>query len=328
MRTITTTYDYTITAPDASAFVFSPNVLTVTVGSSMAVYETVTIVGNGITHSRKCINRVAKFDLSVIFRSKFATDRILTYANASTDPYYTDSFNVVVTVDEYDTNVPFKLRWGALQHDAPAMTTAYNTGIRFPYWPAMPVLFNSEVSHAWKVLYYDATNVTATNAQFVMPPALTDSDLRLDCGTGETVTQTTYFYPVTCPTDGRYLRWVDALGRLWHYMFYPSREQGIATQTAGGSRKRNYPTDYTDSQAGRDVKLSIAKQRTFPCFASVDSSIAHIVGSIIASPEVWWYISGRWVRVNIADTTFAPETGYMSDIEFTVELPADYIQEL
>lgn len=325
MRTITTTYDYTVTAPDVYTFVFSPNVLTVTVGSSHSVDEAVKIAANGVTHSRKCINRVAKFDLSIIFRSKFASDITLTYTNASTDPYYAASFNVVVTVDGDATSVPFELRWGALQHDD-SFSDAYNNGIRFPFWPTFPLLLNSESQYSG----HDAVSstITASAGQMVNIPNTQLTAFTYQTYRGGSGIQSTLFYPETCPTDGRYLRWVDSHGRLWHYMFYPSREQGIATQTAGGSRKRNYATDYTDSQSGRDVKLSIAKQRTFPCFASVDSSIAAIVGSVIASPDVCWWVSGRWVRVSIADTSFAPETGYMSDIEFIVELPADYIQEL
>jgi hypothetical protein len=156
MRTITITGDPTpakdvvIVAPDEYAFVFAPNTMTFTVGSGYATTEEVTITSNGITLKRNCINRVCKFDLSVIFKSYFKLSQFpIVYGVTSGDPPVTDPEaddpfvveNVAVTVTAGTTtdDVDFYLRWGALQFDRPAIKAAYT----FPFWTGYPSLVNT-----------------------------------------------------------------------------------------------------------------------------------------------------------------------------------------
>ena len=324
MRTITGT-DFSISAPDLYAFIFAPNIITVTLGTSYAVDEIVTLSGNGLTFTRSAINRVVKFDMMPIFESKFPnTDFNIHPVSAVVDPLFATSFNCTVTADGNSATVPFSLRWGAIQHDE-AISYA---NIRFPFWPTFPLVVNSHLEH-----YYWSHNVGAgaTGSIPVLIPISTSSGFTYTVTNGA-LTQNTVYYPLTCPTDGRYLSWIDQHGRVWCFMFEKNRMQGILSDVSGsgsGSGSiRRFPVDYTNSQTGRDLVTKKDKQRTFQCYATVDNDIFNIVASVVASPFVHWYTAGRWVRVQIQPTQVLQQDGFMSDIEFTVELPKDYVQRL
>lgn len=321
MRTIITAYDFSIYAPDEYAFIFSPNIMTITLGASYAANAQVTITDNGVTLSRRAINRIVKFDLMPIFESKFPNSDfdITTFLN-NNDPFFAGAFNIGINVASVTQTVAFSLRWGALQHDDVINYADY----KFPFWPTMPLAINNYLKHTYwehnsggsfvgyspQLLHFFTTN------QFVY----TISD-------GANVQNVTY-YPVNCPSDGRYLRWVDSYGRVVNFMFYANKNEGILTSVEEGSKIRRYPSDYTDSGKGRDVAQIKAKKRTFTCFASVDTDIFGIVASVVASPIVYMYMPGRWIRVNVQPTQIIPSTSWMSDIEFTIELPEDYTQRL
>lgn len=320
MRTITGT-DFSISAPDAYTFIFAPNIITVTLGSSYAVDEVVTLAGNGLTFSRLAINRVVKFDMMPIFESKFPnTDFNIHPASAVADPFFAASFNCTVTVDGNNATIPFSLRWGAIQLDE-AISYA---DIRFPFWPTMPLVVNSHLEH-----YYWAHNVGAgaNGATPVIIPISTSTGFTYTITNG-TLIQNTVFYPATCPTDGRYLSWIDQHGRVWSFMFEKNRMQGIQSDISKSGSIRRFPVDYTDSATGRELATKKDKQRSFQCYATVDNDIYDIIASVVASPFVHWYTSGRWVRVQIQPVQLAQQDGWMSDIEFTVELPKDYVQRL
>lgn len=327
MRTIYGS-DYTIIGPDAYTFIFAPNILTVTLGTSYAANQLVTLVGNGVTLSRRAINRVAIFDLMPILETPFTTTDFAIVYSASpnpTDPLYRFSFNTTVTAGASAVTVPFEIRWGALQHDD-AFTINFNNNITFPYWTGKPLVLNTEVQHSFK--YVPELSLTANPGEMINIPTSTNIDFTFAVGAGSTNYQVTNFKKQTCPADGRYLRWIDQRGRIWHYMFNPNRMQGVQTTTAHEGAISRFAVDYTDSEKGQSLPQRKLSQRSFQCFATVDNDIYHIVSSIVKSPFVHWFIAGRWVRVTITPTTLAPDTGWMSDIEFTVELPTDYTQRL
>ena len=320
MRTITSSANFSISAPDAYAYIFSPNVLTVTLGSgTWPANQLVYLIGNGITLSRRAIGHVVRFDLMPIFESKFAnTDFNL--ATSTSDALYAVPFNCVVSVGGNITYVSFALRWGALQHDS---TISY-AAIRFPFWPNKPLTLNNSLEYtSW------AHTIGGGNSGTDVLQLVVDTTVQFTYTvTNGASSQVTTFYPVSCPTDGHYLQWVDATGRIWQYMFNPSRMNGTTRTTSNDGSILRFPVDYTDSTKGRDLPVKKPKQRTFQCFASVDNDIYDIVASVVSSPIVFYHTAGRWVRVTIAPTSIQPDAGWMSDIEFTVELPRDYIQRL
>lgn len=321
MRNITTAYDFSIIAPNSYAYIFSPNVLTVTLGTSYAANAVVSISGNSVTLSRRAINRVVLFDLMPIFESKFpSNDFNLAPSSAIVDPMYGTSFNVVVSVGSSSHPVPFSLRWGAMQHDENPSYSA----IRFPYWTGKPFCINSSLEHNY---WTHSIGGGASGTTPLLIPISTTSQFTYTVEQDFNV-KTTTFFPVTCPSDGYYLRWVDTYGEVHYYMFYKSRERGIAAAISQKTTMNRYPNEYTDSTIGRNVPTAKDRERSFNCFASVENEIYGIISSIASSLIVHYYVAGRWVRVNVAPLTIAPQVGLMSDIEFTVELPKDYMQRL
>lgn len=323
MRTITGAASFTISAPDAFTYIFSPNVLTVTLASNVwDANQIVIIVGNGLTFTRRAIGHVARFDLMPIFESKFPdTDFDLYPASGFGDRFFADDFNIAVSVGGNVTNVPFRLRWGALQHDE-VMSYA---SIKFPFWVGKPLAINNSVDHAFWQHNIDGG---ASGTGVITLRADSTAQFIYLVGLGQ-LSQSTTYYPVTCSsTNGHYLQWIDQRGRIWQYMFTPNRVNGTATEVNSSGGLKRYPVDFTDSTKGRDLPARKDKQRTFQCFASVDIDIFPIVASVVASPIVRLWAQNRWVRVTIAPQTITPDVGWMSDIEFTVELPRDYVQRL
>jgi hypothetical protein len=328
MRTITGVLNgSTIEAPEYNSFAFAPNLLTVTLNSSnFSATQQVTVALNGITLARNCINYVAVFDLNALFQSLYNTDFPLVDTNASPDPFAViQAFaSPTITADEYTYELLFTNRWGALQFDETIADT-YPTALRFPFWAGMPLLLNSESNYTG----HDAvgSTITAVFGEMIKIPTTQTAEFNYITYRGGEGRQQTTFYPASCPT-GRYLRWVDTHGRLWHYMFHPNKNDGMQMATSAGNRILRYPKENTVSTSGNGVILSKAIQRTFSCSANVERDILHIVASIAGSPFVQWYTQGRWVRVNVANGTFPFGGGYLSEVEITVELPANYIQRI
>jgi hypothetical protein len=328
MRTITITgsptpgKDVVIVAPDEYAFVFAPNTMTVTVGSGYATTEEVTITSNGITLKRNCINRVCKFDLSVIFKSYFKTAKFdIDYALDVYDPFFVDNVAVTVTAGTTTDDVDFTLKWGALQFDEPDAPTVIN----FPFWVGSPLCLNADMPFVtWKS---DELDINGDYSQLIIISSATvDFDFQLLNITPETIQQTN-FKVQTCPSDGHYLRWVDGRGKLWHFMFYASKERDTLKEIKTGEVLKQYPESFEDGDyLGRELVISKSKRRSFPCYATVDSDIYPIIESIAASPLVAWYTAERWVNVRIADMTISPKKRFTQDIEFMVLMPEDYVQ--
>jgi hypothetical protein len=191
----------------------------------------------------------------------------------------------------------------------------------------MPLAVNGSILHTfWKSVALDISGDYSQLA--VISAAAADFDYQLTNAETPAVTlQTTNYKLTTCPADGHYLRWVDSRGRLWHFMFYASRERDTATEIKTTEILKRYPESYEDGDyTGRELVVSKTKKRSFTCYATVDSDIYPIVQSIAASPLVAWYTAGRWVNVRVADMTVTPRKRFTQDIEFTVLMPEDYVQ--
>ena len=59
-----------------------------------------------------------------------------------------------------------------------------------------------------------------------------------------------------------------------------------------------------------------------------DIEIAEIIESIASSPLVWVYRNSKWIRVNVSDISVNRAYKWVEDIEFTVELPKDFVQSI
>ena len=320
MRTITGT-DFSISAPDAYTFMFAPNILTVTLGTSYAADEVVTLSGNGLTFTRSAINRVVKFDMMPIFESKFPdTNFDITFFSTVDDPLYSAAFNCVVSVLGNTTNVPFSLRWGALQHDDYLTYTNY----RFPFWVGKTIAINNHLEHtSWQ--HTSGGTFTGTVPKLIH--LLPDAQFTYTVTNGSSSQVITY-YPATCPDNGAFLRWVDAYGRVISYNFELHFNDGTIIDTQQSGDKQSYPINYEDTLKGRFLPTIKTKSRTFRCYATVDTDIFNIVASVVSSPIVFLLSGSRWIRVNITPTQVIPSKTWLSDIEFTVELPKDYVQRL
>lgn len=323
MRTInhtgaTAPYNYTIQAPDYYSMVFDPNTLLVTLSSGYSPTEEVTLVCNGITLKRNCINRVCRFDLSALFESCFNSDFAITYGGNISDPFYKTEFDVIVSALTETETIKQTLRWGTYQPDE--SRTPVN--INFPFWQSMPLLIGSEYEYAkWKI---GEGGTVITGVQLVDPFAIGAFPFIVLNGSNVEIARTTY-YPVSC-TDGHYLRWVDSHGVIRHYMFTPERKKDKTTEIKEEGRTPIYPTSQTDYANGKAKVQAKTKQRTFNCSASVESEIYDIVASIVSSPIVAYYTNGQWVGVTIAATKLDEDTTWTKDINFTVQLPTDNIQ--
>jgi hypothetical protein len=326
MRTIThsgvggATFDFSVVTTEAYAFVFAPNTMVITLGSGYDATQEVTIAANGITLKRNCLNRVVTFDLSAIFESWFATSEFAVPATTDSDPFWKEPFNVVVTADTGESeNVHFSLRWGARQFDEASIPAA----ITFPFWAELPLNINTDKCHdAWEL----TGGVTASGTGVDMILVEATADFAYIVKQASTTVQTTSYKVNDCPSDGHYLRWVDAHGRLWHFNFYRNREQSRTVTTANALTIPVYPLSIEDSVNGVKRVTQKEKQRTFTCFASVDEDIYEIVASVVASPKVEYWTNPKWVGVTIPDMTEQPVERWTKDIEFTVELPKDFIQ--
>ena len=327
MRTIThtgatTPYNYTIETSNNYSLVFEPNTLKVTLGSGYAATQEVTIAANGITLKRNCIAWVCTFDLSVIFESYFANKNYaLNYSANTADPFYKLAFNIVITALTETHNVQYTLRWGAYQFDEIKSNANYS----FPFWVGMPLVVNSDKEHdRW---YYTRNQTVNTNAsiQTVVIDTSTAVTITHEVTLSNQSVQIITYTPKTCP-NGHYLQWVDSHGRIIHYMFYANRDKQNAREIKSGETIPYYPKSIDDSVYGLGKVLEKSKQRTFGCFQSVEDTIYPIVESIVSSPIVKYWKNSRWIEVKIKDMTVeGMKRGYV-DIEFTVELPKDFIQ--
>lgn len=330
MRTIThigstTDYNYTITTSDAYSFVFEPNTMTVEVGAGYNDPAEVTLsvgITNPLVLSRYCIDNKAVFDLSVFAELYFSgSDFTLDYVTAQNDPFYKSEFNILVKVNGMESeNVPFSFRWGAYQFDE-----ALRPAVYFPFWENMPLVVNSEREYDSYVL---SGGVTISGSGVKTIPVSSSANFDYQVLLAGNNVKTNHYVLQTCPTDGHYLQWVDSLGKIWHYMFYKSRDKQTSTEIKTTEEIPYYPLGRTDSQNGLSKIISKTKQRSFGCYQSVDENNYKIVESILSSPIVKYYdqVNFIWIGVKIKDATINPMRSGMVDIEFTVELPKDFIQ--
>lgn len=325
MRTIehqgaTDPYDFTVIAPNEYTFVFSPNQLKITLGSGYATTQEVSISANGITHTRNAINRVVYFDLSVIFKSWFDDDNFVIPSAASTlDPFFKDTFNVVVTADSDTEDIPFRLRWGAEQFDK---RIAY-TDFEFPFWEGYPICVGAGVDYTSYVLTHGATVVNGSAVDLY--PFAPTQDFTFEAikgGDSRTVT-----YRKQCALVGNYLRWIDDMGQVWQYMFNKNTRVHVTSVIKTGDRIKSYPLNVDDSEAGREKIISKQKDRSFTCFTSCDEDIFPIIETVVSSPMVWWWDGTIWIAVNVSDASISQVGNWLNDIEFTVELPTDFTQQ-
>jgi hypothetical protein len=279
----------------------------------------VTVTGNGITLKRNCIASVAYFDLSVIFESYFTdTNFVLDYSADAADPFYKGAAITFAATDETtQTDVAFYLRWGAIQFD----TSIANQVFNFPFWSGQPLLLNSPAYSAKQFI-----NATEKTGNQTIPVIKTvDFDYVVNNVIAGDI-QTVHYLAQSCPSTGHYLQWIDNRGQVWHYMFYASRTRQNTTEIKSGEMIPYYPLSLTDSEHGRSKLMSKEKQRVFSCFQTVEDSIYSIVETILSSPLVRYYINSKWVGVTVKDTTVTPQKAGYVDIEFSVELPKDFIQ--
>lgn len=297
-------------------YIFEPNILKVTCENTSDPTKEVVLTANGITLKRNCINSVCYFDMSVIFESYFNNLKFeFNYSDVVDDPFFaTCLFDLDSASEDLIVEQPVKLRWGAYQFDEIKSSADFS----FPFWVGMPLIVNSQEKYSeWAC---SASGGSGGEGVKTVPVTETNS-FYFQSDDGQKIT----YNPITCPT-GHYFHWVDAHGQIWHYMFYASRERQTATEIKSGESVVYYPLSLTDSQQGNNKILSKSKQRTFNCFQSVDESIYPIVQSILSSPIVRYWINSKWVGVQIKDNTVSPEKRGFVDIEFTVELPNDFIQ--
>jgi len=301
-------------------YIFSPYVMKVTCEDETDPTKEVTIVGNGITLKRNCIASVAYFDLSVIFESYFTdTNFVFDYTADAADPFYKAAAITFSATDETTiTNEAFYLRWGAMQFDQSVLS---GQTFNFPFWVAQPLLVNSPAYSSKQ--FIDATEKTGNQTI----PLVKIADFVYTVYNALAGNYQIINYQIaTCPTSGTYLCWVDSWGQIWHYMFYNSITNRISIEVKSGDDVPVYPLSLTDSYLTRSKVISKERTRSINCYQNFEDTIYPVLYSLISSPIVKMYTNSKWIEVKIKDGTFTPKTGGLVDIEFTVELPTDYIQ--
>lgn len=298
-------------------YIFEPNILKVVCeAATPSTTKEVTLVSNGITLKRNCINSVCYFDMSAIFESYFNDSTFtLNYSANEYDPFFkTCLFTISAPGEITQTNVLKKLRWGAYQFDE----VNSNADFTFPFWVGQPLLVNSSKNHDSSVLGSTISGVKTI-------PVTSTVQFTHEVKLSGTKVQTITYDPQTCQT-GHYLQWVDAHGQIWHFMFYRNTEFQNTSEIKAGETVPYYPLSLTDSAFGRGKLIEKEKKRSFACFQSVDEAIYPIVETILSSPIVKYYTNSKWIEVKIKDQTTKPARAGLVDILFDVELPNDYTQ--
>jgi hypothetical protein len=303
-------------------FIFEPNILKVVCQNTSAPTKEVTLVSNGITLKRNCINSVCYFDMSVIFESYFnASNFALNYAANTADPFFKTCLFTISSPDETtQTDVSKKLRWGAYQFDE----VSSNADFSFPFWVGMPLVLNSSKNHDSSIIT-GTESFDGTFSGIKTIPSDSFETFTHEVKLSGTKVQTITYNPQTCPT-GHYLQWVDAHGKIWHFMFYQNAEFQNTSEIKAGEIVPYYPLSLTDSVFGRGKLIEKSKMRSFGCFQSVDEAIYPIVETILSSPIVKYWVNSKWIEVKIKDQTTKPARSGLVDILFDVELPNDYTQ--
>lgn len=303
-------------------YIFEPNILKVVCENTSVPTKEVALISNGITLKRNCIASVAYFDMSVLFESYFnAATFALDYAANANDPFFATCLFTISAPDETtQTDVSKKLRWGTYQFDE----INSNADFKFPYWPGYPLVINSSKNYDhWYLL--SSTEIDTDNAAIQTLPLVLTEPFTYEVQLTASKIQEITFDPQTCPI-GHYLQWVDTHGKIWHYMFYASRERQITKEIKSGEVILYYPLSLSDSQFGRGKVIEKIKDRSFGCFQSIDETIYPIVESILFSPIVKYWTNNKWIEVKIKDNAVTPQKAGMVDIEFMVELPTDFNQ--
>ena len=316
---------YRVTCPDAYHFMFSPSTLKVElIGIDYTLgNEEVTITYNTMTFSRNCIAGVAVFDLMPIFESFFATSTFnLNDTTAENDPFYVPSFNITIAFGLDTHDIPFSLRWGALQFDEALSATDF----KFPFWTGKPLILNSCQKHDQTLINGANLDSGVKTRPVRSPITLADFTYQTKLVGASVQTITFELYP-NIP-NGHYLRWIDNHGQVWQFMFWPNRLVSQTTAIKSRGEIKNYPLSLSDGQSGVSRNKGKDKQRTLQCFASVDIEIAPIIESIASSPLVWIYRNSQFIRVDVSDMTINTASTWMEDIEFVVELPKDFVQRI
>jgi len=299
-------------------YIFNPNIIKVTCSDTTNPTKEITLTSNGIALKRNCIASVAYFDLSVIFESYFSGSYFkIEYSEPYADPFYKDCLiSLSATGETSIINQHFSLRWGACQFDEAEIES-----IKFPYWPGLPFAFNCDKSYnLFNQIGGGLSGITGK-----MIPFTSTVVFSFDFWTDSAHEQTLTFYPET-NINGHYLRWSDAHGKLFHYMFYKNRDTLYQKDIKTSLEIPVYPSSLTDSEGGRSKIISKSVQRTFSAFTSCDSDIYPYVESIASSLIVAMYVNNKWVGVKISDMKTQPKNDYLIDMEFIIEMPKDFIQ--
>lgn len=304
-------------------FIFEPNILKVVCQNTSAPTKEVTLVSNGITLKRNCINSVCYFDMSVIFESYFnASNFALNYAANAADPFFKTCLFTISAPDETtQTDVSKKLRWGAYQFDEVKSNADYS----FPFWVGYPLVINSDKEYDNYTVTWEGGGISPVSGIKIQPIPDASIEFFHEVKLSTTKVQTVTYTPQTCPV-GHYMQWVDGHGVVRHFMFYHNAEFQNTSEIKAGEVVPYYPLSLTDSGFGRGKLIEKEKKRSFGCFQSVDEDIYPIVETILSSPIVKYWVNSKWIEVKIKDQTTKPARAGLVDILFDVELPNDYTQ--
>ena len=321
-----------ITYPDELGFAFNPNYVIVS-GSMTEGSLSISCDGVTYTDEREAKDGTIRYDLSEYVKSFFT----------STD-FPIGIKTVLVTGHGMSFNTKFI--WGAMN-----VGDVFNPSRKVTWFKSFPFTFSMYVPSGAtirkrydKTLHTPAsigTGLVHIDPNTVFPNAKDFGVIRLDEAIPFSTFEYTFdntFRPVGDGTiinrlvidncgKGVYLRWLDRHG-FYQYWLFKEGDNVSQSDTDGELIYQEYSDDnYWYGGVSRN-QIKTLERGIRACAPLVDQDTFRMLVGIHASPLVDLYVDGRWVPVNIANSTSTNTGAHLQDFEIEITLPELITQSL